>query len=213
MANKREQQVERFKAWVAERGGEVLIPTNEYEVARFRAMRRTSIIYSSRAGNITYTGDARVAWDAFERGDKSFRFAQRAKADVRHQKREVVVRTLIERDGNLCFYCGASFDEVRPTKEHLVPITAGGPDHIGNIFLSCEPCNTDAGHKSAPEKIRYRDLKRRGVGTTLLIDLRPHVVASIANLPPHDGTDFVALLSRIDDVIHQPQQGATNGRT
>lgn len=211
--NAREKQVERFKAWVAERGGEVLIPTNEYEVVRFRAMRRTSIIYSSRAGNVTYVGDARKAWDAFVLCDKSFRFVARAKADAHLLKREVVVRTLIARDGNLCFYCGVSFCEVRPTKEHLVPITAGGPDHIGNIFLACEPCNRDVGHRSAPEKIRYRDLKRRGVGTTLLIDLRPHVEAlSIARQP--NGPNYLTLLSRIDAITNQqPQQGTTNGRT
>lgn len=202
----REKQVERFKAWVAERGGEVLIPTNEYEVVRFRAERKTSIIYSSRSGNFTYTGDARKAWDAFE-ANESFRFVQRAKADVRHQNRNVVIRTLVERDGNLCFYCGASFDEERPTKEHLIPITAGGPDHLGNIFLSCLPCNRDVGHKSAPEKIRYRDIKRRGVGTTLLLDLRPHVVAALDKMPP-------GIISRIDAVIHHPQQEeTTNGRT
>lgn len=206
--NAREKQIARFKAWVAERGGEVLIPTNEYEVVRFRAMQRTSIIYSSRSGNVTYTGDARKAWDAFEKNDASFRFVARAKADVKHQNRGVVVRTLIERDGNLCFYCGTPFEETRPTKEHLVPITAGGPDHIGNIFLSCEPCNRDVGHKSAPEKIRYRDLKRRGVGTTLLIDLRP-LVEDASESSAHG----VVLLERLDAIIHQqPQQETTNDR-
>lgn len=156
-----------FKIWIAARGGEVLEPTNQWEVVRFRGEGKTSIIYTKKNGGVTFTGDASAAWNAFERRDDTFRLTKKAPR-MSQAKREPIVRTLIERDGNRCFYCATSFDEVKPTKEHLVPRTAGGPDHLSNLFLSCEPCNQEVGHASAPEKIRFRDLKRRGVGTQIL---------------------------------------------
>ena len=67
------------------------------------------------------------------------------------------------RDGDKCFYCNDPFSDEKPrTREHLVAATAGGPNHISNLFHACGPCNHTAGHLSAPEKIRLRD-QMRGV--------------------------------------------------
>jgi 5-methylcytosine-specific restriction endonuclease McrA len=43
--------------------------------------------------------------------------------------------------------------------EHLLSFKHGGTDNINNLALACKDCNLAVGHKSIPEKIRYRDLK------------------------------------------------------
>lgn len=165
----REKRVKQFAAWVTARGGEMLIPTNEWELARFRGDGVTSIVYTDKGGKITYVGQARRAWLAFEKGDTDFRFVKKTANRYSGERRSVLVRTLLERDGPLCFFCGGPFtDAMPPTREHLVPKSAAGPDNIANQFLACEPCNLEVGHKSAAEKIRHRDRKRAGVGTRLL---------------------------------------------
>lgn len=202
-------QFAKFREWLAARGAEVLEPTSQWEAVRFRGEGVTSIIYVRKSGNCTFTGEARRAWEAYEAGDQSFRLTKRAPR-LSQEKRSPIVATLIERDGARCFYCAEPFtDALPPTREHLVPRTAGGPDHIANLFLACEPCNLEVGHASAPEKIRFRDRKRRGAGTALLIDLRPHVEAlSVTD----DDPEFKTLLSRLDAIIHHPQKETANGR-
>ena len=64
---------------------------------------------------------------------------------------------LILRDGNQCFYCRNELQEEQMTLEHLIPRTAGGLNHIGNMVISCKPCNLKAGHKSVFEKIKIRE--------------------------------------------------------
>jgi 5-methylcytosine-specific restriction endonuclease McrA len=82
---------------------------------------------------------------------------EKVHADFVLGKNSVIHRTLIERDGEGCFYC---FEEVPGlmTQEHLVARAHGGPNHISNKFRACRPCNEAAGHLSAPEKIRIREV-------------------------------------------------------
>lgn len=197
MKKKTASEIDRFKEWIAERGGEILIVTNEYEVVRYRGDGATSIIYTNKKNVMSFVGDANAAWLAFKNGDWAYRVGTRS---PKRPLKSTTVRTLLERDGNRCFYCGEDFTtEKPPTKEHLVARTSGGPDHISNLFLACHPCNAEVGHRSAADKIRFRDLKRSGAGTKLLLDLRPHIVASISEDSPH----FAALLDRLDFIIHQ----------
>lgn len=159
-------EIEVFKKWLVERGAELLIPTNPYEIVRFCAAGRTGIIYEKQNGGRTITGEAIGAWADFKSSDGSWKPKRRVK---RKGKTAIVVQTLIARDGNVCFYCGDPFTEDRPpTREHLVSVIHDGPNHISNSFLSCQKCNLEAGHLSAPEKIRLRDRKRRGRGSLLL---------------------------------------------
>lgn len=164
MKTRKRDEIDLFKAWVAARGGEVLAPTNEYEIVRFRGDGVTSIVYQKLTGQRTFTGRAQDAWRAFKAHDAAYRITKRpAKVQTHYNtgRPTPVVRTLIERDGDSCFYCDEPFGPDRPrTREHLVAITHGGPDHISNIFLACETCNIKAGHLSAPEKIRLREAMR-----------------------------------------------------
>jgi len=201
-------ELQRFKDWIVARGAELLAPTNPYEIVRYRNNGATAIIYENKKGRRSFTGGSESAWAAFKEG-KDFRFAKRTTSQG-GRKRAVIVRTLIERDGARCFYCMDPFsDELPPTKEHLVARTAGGPDHIANLFLSCGPCNCEVGHRSAAEKIKFRDLKRRGAGTLLLTDIRRLIEA--LNIIEHIPL-FAPILKRIDAIIHsKPQPETTNG--
>lgn len=59
------EQIDKFKAWLCERGAEILTPTNEYEVLRFRSIKGTSIVYRDKRGSNTMTNEAGVAYDAW----------------------------------------------------------------------------------------------------------------------------------------------------
>lgn len=150
---------QRFAAFIRENGGEVLPVTNQWELARFRGNGITSIIYTDAKGHHTYTGQAREALEAF-RSNKPFRLT-RATRRPNRKNMATVDRAIIDRDGERCFYCDGAWSDANPrTREHLVAATAGGPNHISNLFHACRRCNTEAGHLSAPEKIRLRDGKR-----------------------------------------------------
>lgn len=51
----------------------------------------------------------------------------------------------IKRVGNLCPFCGLRFDgKVRkPTIDHILPMSRGGPDIEDNWQLMCDKCNTE----------------------------------------------------------------------
>ncbi len=150
--------VKAFQAWLSENGAEVLASTNPYEVVRFRGEAGVSIVYRNDGTRPhKMVGQAADAWAAFCQG-RTMRFNPsvpiRAKADP-------VVRTLLERDGNACFYCTSVFTDITPpTREHLLSRTHGGPDHIANQALACGPCNRLAGHLSLVEKVKLRDRLR-----------------------------------------------------
>ena len=43
-----------------------------------------------------------------------------------------------------CEYCGAKFTR-RPTRDHIVPVSAGGSNTLANIALVCRACNMRKG--------------------------------------------------------------------
>ena len=50
--------------------------------------------------------------------------------------------------GHLCVYCGSAEEEL--TRDHFVPITAGGLTTLGNIVPACARCNSIK-HNTLPE--------------------------------------------------------------
>lgn len=90
------------------------------------------------------------------------RLGEAGKRESGRKKMEPLDRAIEERDGPTCFFCGDPFDEDehRRTREHLVPVTAGGPTHISNLFHAGHRCNVQADALSVPEKLALRDRLR-----------------------------------------------------
>lgn len=139
--------LDKFKAWLVSRGAELLTTTNEWELVRFKSGPVASIIYTNKQGKLSYVGEANTAYKAYKLGE-SWRAM---KPTIR--KRSVLISSLLERDGCLCFYCLEPTTDEDRTREHLVAITHGGPDHISNMVLAHKVCNEKASHLSVREKI------------------------------------------------------------
>lgn len=147
----------KFEAFLTERGAQILQPTNEWEVLRFKTSRGTSIVYCNARGGVTPTGEAMKAWEAFEKNGP-WRGAPATKRKLSTKERRApYFAALLRRDGVGCFFCHAETTDEDRTIEHLVPAAHGGPNHISNFVLAHRQCNAKAGHLSAMEKIRQRE--------------------------------------------------------
>lgn len=142
-----------IKDWLTASGAEVLAPTNEYEIIRFRANGGTHIAYRKGNGNqsVTFTGEAEIALRAFFGGPR-WRVDGKTGRGRRWATPEILA--LVERDGADCFACCWPVTPQTASRDHLVPLASGGPNHIANMVLMHQDCNAHCGHMSAPEKIR-----------------------------------------------------------
>lgn len=52
---------------------------------------------------------------------------------------------LFRRDGNLCMYCGESFQDRALTRDHIFPRARGGSNTWQNVVASCLRCNHHKG--------------------------------------------------------------------
>ena len=60
-----------------------------------------------------------------------------ARCEIAHTEAEW--RTLLSRHDGRCAHCGTAEDI---TRDHIIPISKGGTDDIGNIQPLCRPCNS-----------------------------------------------------------------------
>lgn len=147
-----------FKNFLNQSGAEIFSSPNAYEVVRFRTGQGMAVIYRNGAGKLKFVGPISEPWRAFV-SNLPWRPRPRAgqlSGDVRAE----TVAVLIERDGRECFYCPLPIAPGLETIEHLVPATAGGPDHLANLALAHRRCNERAGVLSLFEKIRLRERLR-----------------------------------------------------
>lgn len=140
-----------LKDWLCERGAEVLEPTNEWEVLRFRAGYVTHVVYKNARGELTINMRTHHIIDCFLGGQ-----SWTAGVAVERRRYSTDERALLKRDGDRCFLCQLPLDS-DVTVEHLVPVSQGGTNHIGNKALAHEACNQRMGHMSVMEKIRLRE--------------------------------------------------------
>lgn len=52
---------------------------------------------------------------------------------------------LFRRDQNICLYCGNRFQDVKLSRDHVVPISRGGRDAWTNVVTACKRCNARKG--------------------------------------------------------------------
>jgi 5-methylcytosine-specific restriction endonuclease McrA len=142
-----------FVVWLRENGAEIMEPTSEYEIARWRTRKGVSVVYKNRHNVISaYSGmEAEKALDCF-----LHKKPWRACKAVKYNGRNSTKRQLLLRDGENCFYCNKPLGEDM-TLEHLVPRTAKGPHHMANLVLAHEACNREATTLSVAEKVRLRE--------------------------------------------------------
>lgn len=145
-----------FKKFIFDRGGEILAPTNEWELIRFSTASGLGVIYRKQSGLVTFYGHAGLAWRCYINGS---RWTAGHKARRKRDKQRVFISALKERDGDRCFYCGCVCDDTNASVEHLIPLNCGGSEHIANKVLACQPCNREAGHMPVIEKIKLRENK------------------------------------------------------
>jgi 5-methylcytosine-specific restriction endonuclease McrA len=147
------REVNRFRNWLTERGAEILNPTNPYEVIRFKANGATQVIYSNNKGRAWHSvGGAHNAVLAFRTNSSWTAGHKRRRRSLGN-----VVLTLLERDGNRCFYCDKTMQDEQMTIEHLFPHAHGGTSHLSNLALAHPKCNKRGGHLNVVAKVRLRD--------------------------------------------------------
>lgn len=149
--NKLRPRVPQLQEWLASRGAEVLVPTNEWEVVRFKSGTATGIVYRNARGDITTQGSATAALKAFLHN-----LSWSAGVATTRTKKQVNVQALLQRDGDKCFLCGKPLGE-DITRDHLVPVAHGGPNHISNLVLMHRACNVAVGHMPVMQKILMRE--------------------------------------------------------
>lgn len=159
----REKRLAGFRQWLESNGAEILAPTNEWEILRFRARGGVHVVYRNKTGSTVTCSSIRVheAWQAY-RTSQSWRAGPSQKRKMGNRRYEANVDALLKRDGDECFYCGGELGN-NITIEHLVGRSQQGPNHLANLALAHEACNKEAGSLSVVEKVKLREQKRAAV--------------------------------------------------
>jgi len=145
-----------FTQRVIAHGGELLAPTNPFEVMRFRTLYGVGVVWQRKSGKQTWSVEAQMAREHI----KARKGSLAAVVVKGRGKGAGRVPALLKRDGPDCFFCGKVLaDDI--TVEHLVAIAHGGPNHISNLLLAHTVCNNAAGHLSAPEKVAMAIRERK----------------------------------------------------
>lgn len=142
---------DKFVTFLRESGADILKPTNEYEIVRFRTENCVSIMYRGKRG-YSFTGEAKEAYERFDKKD----IWQILRKD--HRERKKLIDTIRERDGMACFFCGIeTVSGETASIEHLLSIANGGNNNPANLTVACIRCNDTVGNMSIVQKIKYRE--------------------------------------------------------
>lgn len=145
-----------FKKWLSDNGFQILANTSEWEIVRWRSGFGTGIVYKNKLFNLTFNDHASIAYKAFFKKGLSWPAPEKE----RRKKLDILTRTILERDGDLCFYCALIMPPDDMTREHLLAVNSGGINHIDNLVLAHRACNQRAGHLPVIKKVLLRDQLR-----------------------------------------------------
>lgn len=70
------------------------------------------------------------------------------RADLRTGQWKRIAKIVMDRDGGKCSECPADADTV----DHIVPVSKGGTNDLGNLRAMCRPCNSKKGAKLIPPR-------------------------------------------------------------
>ena len=141
-----------FIDYLEVQGCEVLPVTNSYESVRFKAGSETCVIYEKKDGRISF--GSKYATDIFNAFINNRGFI---KKNPSRNNTKRLKRSIIQRDGNRCFYTGVEMTEEEMTLEHLVPISKGGVNNLHNLVLCTKESNAKMGDKLLVDKIKFRE--------------------------------------------------------
>lgn len=65
--------------------------------------------------------------------------------------RAVTKRAIVLRDGSCCQYCLREFPSSELTKDHVIPISRGGPTSFTNLVAACKKCNNHKANRTPEE--------------------------------------------------------------
>jgi len=154
-------EVEEFSEWLEAQGAIFQMPTNEWEVLRYRLNGSSpKILYRKKTGVYTLTDEVRADYQQFCRDIG--KMGEQAISRIERKATKPLKRKVAQRDQNehghlTCCYCDQFIEIDDCTLEHFLPVSKGGPNHAENAALSCAECNVAAGDKSVFEKIQLRD--------------------------------------------------------
>ena len=157
------KELKQYCKFLESAGAEMLKPTSQWEVVRFRANGRTGIVYRNKNEALTFFDEAEKAWDAFK--NRTPWEAIKQQKTTRKSASSVLKRSLLDRDGSGCFYCGKDMQPGTETIEHLLSLKHGGKHHIDNMALTPKECNLLAGSVSVVEKVKLRERIRSAKGS------------------------------------------------
>lgn len=60
-------------------------------------------------------------------------------------------QSLFRRDAWTCAYCNGTFREHQLTRDHIHPVSRGGPDEWHNVISSCKRCNNQKDDRTLAE--------------------------------------------------------------
>ena len=124
---------------------------DDEEIAAVSAVKGCAKSLAMAACAMWHWGDGYGGWvmqqitDAFEEAGLPIveRGPVRRKADI-----PVAIKLrVVARDGCRCRHCGVDLMDGEVTFDHVIPESKGGPTTIGNLVVSCRPCNCSKGTK------------------------------------------------------------------
>ncbi len=172
-----DKKLSEFSAFLTRNGAEILEKTNSWELIRYKLTECGVLAaYKNAKGRVTMPPEMEKHFERFEAG-KHIERHSRLGADANRRTRN----KLLERDGDCCFYCGQFLNGER-SLEHLVNISDGGNNHLGNLVLTHERCNHAVGDLPLVEKIKVRDRVREATKETppwTAIDISCYVIDAV----------------------------------
>lgn len=81
--------------------------------------------------------------------------------------RSLLLAAAVDRDGELCAYCKVpTVVDPLPTEryrertlDHVVPLSRGGRDDLGNVVVACRSCNSRKGSRPQSQYAVIRRMK------------------------------------------------------